>query len=65
VVDAATKVAERIRARAAMMLNEQEGKPAVKAAEIELGERLAKAPDGRNVTMEEIALHSLHHKKQE
>lgn len=65
VVDASNKVAKRIRERAAMMLNEGEGSPPVEAHDIELADRTARAPDGRTVSMEEIALHSLHHKQQE
>ncbi|HJR80144.1 MAG TPA: molybdopterin cofactor-binding domain-containing protein [Anaerolineales bacterium] len=58
-VRAAEIVAERIRVRAAMMLNleHHEG--------IELANRHAIAPDGRTVSFAEIALHSLHKDNQE
>jgi putative selenate reductase molybdopterin-binding subunit len=58
-VRAAEIVAERIRARAAMMLklSSHEG--------IALTNRQAIAPDGRSVSFAEIALHSLHKENQE
>ncbi|MGB9800098.1 MAG: xanthine dehydrogenase family protein molybdopterin-binding subunit, partial [Thermanaerothrix sp.] len=66
VVKAAQQVAERIRIRAAKMLNDQgNGHGTVKPEEIRLADRKAIAPDGRFVTMEEIALNSLHHADQE
>ena len=63
-VKAAQVVAEQIMTRAAKMFNAEEGVPAVDPSEIVLGDRLAVAPDGRTVTMEEIAHHSLHHEDQ-
>ncbi|MCX8023748.1 MAG: molybdopterin-dependent oxidoreductase [Thermanaerothrix sp.] len=66
VVKAAQQVAERIRIRAAKMLNDRGNSHAeVKPEEIRLADRKAIAPDGRFVTMEEIALNSLHHADQE
>lgn len=66
VVKAAQQAAERIRIRAAKMLNDQgNGRGEVKPDEIRLADRKAIAPDGRFVTMEEIALNSLHHADQE
>ncbi len=59
VVRAAEKVAERIRVRAAKMLELPD--PSV----VELADRRAIAPDGRSVTLEEIALDTLHHSEQE
>ncbi len=53
VVEAARKVAEQIKAVASRML-------AVPAEEIMLAERQAWAPDGRSVTLAEVALDSLH-----
>jgi putative selenate reductase molybdopterin-binding subunit len=64
VVKAAQVVAEQVMTRAAKMLNAEEGATAVDPSEIVLGKRLATAPDGRSVTMEEIAYHSLHHEDQ-
>jgi putative selenate reductase molybdopterin-binding subunit len=64
VVKAAQVVAEQVMARAAKMLNAMEDSQPVDPSEIVLGERLASAPDGRAVTMEEIAHHSLHHEDQ-
>ncbi len=53
VVEAARKVAEQIKAVASQILD-------APAEEIMLAERQAWAPDGRSVTLAEIALHSLH-----
>ncbi|MFN2144367.1 MAG: molybdopterin-dependent oxidoreductase, partial [Anaerolineales bacterium] len=64
VVRAAQQVAEQMMKRAAKMLNAQEGYPEVDPSEIVLENRLAVAPDGRSVTMAEIALHSLHKEDQ-
>ncbi|MBK8617672.1 MAG: molybdopterin-dependent oxidoreductase [Anaerolineales bacterium] len=58
-VNAAKIVAERIRVRAAMMLNLD------KHEDIKLENRQAIAPDGRSVSMTEIALDSLHKNNQE
>jgi putative selenate reductase molybdopterin-binding subunit len=72
VARAAQQAAERIRLRAAMMLNESENQangggaqPEVKPEQIRLADRRATAPDGRSVTMSEIGHHSLHHSDQE
>lgn len=70
-VRAAEICAERIKVRAAMMLNarKQEGKETgtqvYKAEEIKLANRLAIAPDGESVSFTEIALNSLHKENQE
>jgi putative selenate reductase molybdopterin-binding subunit len=63
VVRAAQQVAERIRSRAAAMFG-REGE-AVDPAQIALGDRHAWAPDGRSVSLAEVALDSLHHADQE
>jgi putative selenate reductase molybdopterin-binding subunit len=65
VVDAANKVAERIRMRAAMILESRLKDTEYIPEEIELSNRCAIAPDGHAVSLEEIALHSLHHANQE
>ncbi len=65
VVDAANKVADQIRNRAVMILNERKVGANYQAAEIEIGNRCAMADDGQAVSLEEIALHSLHHAHQE
>ncbi len=72
VAKAAQLVAERIRLRAANMLNARAGKSAegsrpaeVLPDQIRLADRQAIAPDGRSVTMQEIAYNSLHHEDQE
>jgi putative selenate reductase molybdopterin-binding subunit len=62
VVRAAEQVAERIRARAARMLNDS---GVLQAADIRLGDRKATAPDGRSVSLREVAYDSLHHQDQE
>jgi putative selenate reductase molybdopterin-binding subunit len=64
VVGAAEQVAARIAARAARMISEQGGKP-VKSEQINLADAHAWAPDGRSVTIEEVALNALHHEDQE
>ena len=60
-VKAAKIVAERIKARATMML----GIPESESSNVRLSNRQAIAPDGRTVSFTEIALHSLHKDKQE
>ena len=64
VVRAATSVAEMIRSRAARIFGEQPGGE-VDPIDIRLADRRAWAPDGRSVTLAEVALHSLHHADQE
>ncbi len=65
VVDAANKVAVRLKERAVMILKSRTEKSKYSSDEIELSNRCAIAPDGQAVSMEEIALHSLHHANQE
>ncbi len=65
VARAAEQVAERIRQRAARMLNAQGVIPEVRPEEIRLAERRAIAPDGRSVSLAEVGHHSLHHEDQE
>jgi putative selenate reductase molybdopterin-binding subunit len=62
VVRAAQKVAERIRIRAARMLSTEDE---VDPQQINLIDRQAVAPDGRSVSLADIALNSLHHEEQE
>ncbi len=64
-VHAAQQVAERIRLRAARMLNDQGGGGNVTAEEISLAGRKAIAPDGRSVTLAEVAHDALHYTEQE
>jgi len=64
VVQAAQKVAERIRIRAARMLSE-EGIVPISPEDIQLMDRCAWAPGGRSVTLAEVALNALHHEDQE
>ncbi len=70
-VNAAKIVAERIKLRAARMLNEHKqvnteaGKQVYKAEEIRLANKMAIGPDGESVSMAEIALDSLHKNDQE
>ncbi|GAB4537012.1 MAG: molybdopterin-dependent oxidoreductase [Anaerolineae bacterium] len=65
-VRAAEQVAAQIRARAARMLKGAADAPetALLPQEIELRERRAWAPDGRSVSLEEIALNTLHSEDQ-
>jgi putative selenate reductase molybdopterin-binding subunit len=65
VVDAANKVADKMRERAALMLNERKKGKNYLAEQIELGSSCAMAPDGQAVTVKDIALNSLHHTNQE
>ena len=68
VTRAAQQVAERIRQRAARMFNEQEKAthlPNVEADKIHLQDRQALAPDGRALSLEQIARHALHQADQE
>jgi putative selenate reductase molybdopterin-binding subunit len=64
VVKAAQQVAERIKARAARMLTLSPDHPFT-PAEIHLFHRRAIAPDGRSVSLAEVALDALHHTDQE
>ena len=63
-VQAAQKVAERIKARAADMLNSKKT-GLVKAQDIKLAESMAIAPDGRRISLKDIAHNALHHENQE
>jgi putative selenate reductase molybdopterin-binding subunit len=78
VTKAAQQVAERIKARAARMINEQpvaglqvsglqvsENLQTFKPENITLSHRRAIAPDGRSVSLAEVALDALHHTDQE
>jgi putative selenate reductase molybdopterin-binding subunit len=65
VVKAAEQVAERIRIRAARMLNEANQGVEVKPDEIRLVDRRAISPDGRTVSLSAIAHNALHHTDQE
>jgi putative selenate reductase molybdopterin-binding subunit len=66
VVKAAQQAAERIRVRAARLLNARAGQSDLfKPDEIHLAQRRAYAPDGESVTLEQVAHASLHHEDQE
>ena len=65
VVKAAEQVAQRIRERAAAMLNARGDGPEVHPDHILLEDRKAIAPDGRYVTLAEVGHHALHHADQE
>jgi len=64
VAQAAEKVAERIRLRAARMLSKN-APTAILPEEIRLANRLAIAPDGRSVNLRQVAYNALHHEDQE
>jgi len=64
VVRAAEQVAERIRIRAARMIEKDGGNP-VRPEHILLEDRRAWAPDGRSVSHADVALNALHHEDQE
>ena len=57
--------AERIRWRAARMLAGQSGESPIDPDTIQLADRLAIAPDGRSVTLAQVAHNALHHTDQE
>ncbi len=63
VVRAAQKVAERICIRAARMFSEEGDE--VQPSEVQLSDRAAWSPDGRSITLEQIAHNALHHEDQE
>jgi putative selenate reductase molybdopterin-binding subunit len=66
VAQAAAQVAERIRLRAARMLSAKSpGDQALKPEEIRLLDRKAITPDGRFVTLQQVAYNALHHEDQE
>lgn len=66
VAQAAAQVAERIRIRAARMLNSRSpGGQILRPEDIRLENRMALAPDGRSVTLREVAYNALHHEDQE
>lgn len=65
VVIAAENVADKIKRRAMMMLNDQSNGPLVEWEDILLENRKAIAADGRSVSLAEVALNSLHHTNQE
>ncbi len=64
VIRAAQMAADQIRQRAARMLSAS-GEPACTPEQIRLADRQAWTPDGRSVSMTQIALNSLHHEDQE
>lgn len=63
VTGAAQKVAARIQDRAARLLSSEGEK--IDPLTIKLADRSAWAPDGRSVTLTEVALNALHHEDQE
>jgi putative selenate reductase molybdopterin-binding subunit len=63
---AAQKVAERIRIRAANLFNQQEGAAQqVQPEQVRLKNRQVVAPDGRALSLSDIAYNALHHADQE
>ncbi|NQS91515.1 MAG: molybdopterin-dependent oxidoreductase, partial [Chloroflexi bacterium] len=65
VADAAIKVAERILARVVLILESRKPGTIYNPFDIELSNRCAIALDGQSVSLEEVALHSLHQANQE
>jgi len=65
VVKAATAAAYRIKLRAASTFNEQSKGDALEAEEIQLADHQAISPDGRTISLADIALDTLHHSDQE
>jgi putative selenate reductase molybdopterin-binding subunit len=65
VVEAARQVAEQIKARAAMMFNNAEGTHTkVEPGSISLDDCQATAPDGRKLSLSDIACEAMHHSEQ-
>jgi putative selenate reductase molybdopterin-binding subunit len=64
-VQAAQKVAERIKIRAADMFNNAKGTGKVLPEVVRLANSKAVAPDGRTITLQDIAHNALHHENQE
>ncbi len=62
---AAQQVAGQIKTRAALLLNQKVGQPEVFPDDIRLSNRQAIAPDGRRLSLAEIALDSLHQQDQQ
>jgi putative selenate reductase molybdopterin-binding subunit len=65
VIKAAEGAAQRIRLRAAKMLNKDSQAESVVPEEIRLVDSQAVSPDGRAISLAEIALETLHHNDQE
>jgi len=65
VARAAEMAAESIRERAARMFNERDEGAAVTGGDIRLADRMAWTPDGRTLTIEEIAINAIHNQDQE
>ena len=65
VVKACEQAAERIRRRAAKLINKQGNGPEVQPEDLFLEDRKAAHADGRFVTLAEVALDALHHDDQE
>ena len=63
VIKAARMAADRIKARAAELLSQENAR--VDAESIDLKDKQAFSPDGRSVTLTQVALASLHHSDQE
>ena len=64
VVQAAQGVAERIKIRAAKMLSEGGSDP-ISHTELRMANRSVFTPDGRSISLKDLALSSLHHEDQE
>jgi putative selenate reductase molybdopterin-binding subunit len=64
-VNAAKIVAERIRERAVMIMNQRSNVQTFERSQVRLADRCAIFPDGQTISLSEIALHSLHKENQE
>jgi putative selenate reductase molybdopterin-binding subunit len=65
VAKAAQQVAERIKTRAARIINESGGGALAQPENVRLVDRMAVLPDGRSVSLSEVARHALHQSDQE
>lgn len=64
VIKAAEMAADQIKTRAALILNQKNDMFNFSSESIKLKDRKATAPNGASVTLDEIALNSLHHQEQ-
>jgi putative selenate reductase molybdopterin-binding subunit len=65
VIKAAKQVADQIKTRAAKMFTDSDNHKVIDAQEIKLAERCAIAPDGRALSLGDIAIEAMHHSEQE
>ena len=65
VVNAAREVAQRIKFRAAKMFNDDDSSQNIEPQQVVLSDRMAISPDGRKISLADIACEATHHAEQE